>query len=71
MDEEKRLLDGCELPRISTGNFGLDDILGAAFDLWKLLLPGRVPRPSRSLDGDTHHLRSCGLKHCSAGHGDR
>ncbi|MFK4496395.1 KaiC/GvpD/RAD55 family RecA-like ATPase [Bradyrhizobium japonicum] len=38
MDEEKRLLDGCELPRISTGNFGLDDILGGGFDPERMYL---------------------------------
>ena len=32
MDDDKQLLDGDELPRISTGNAGLDDILGGGID---------------------------------------
>ena len=33
MDDDKLLLDGDELPRISTGNAGLDDILEGGIDL--------------------------------------
>jgi hypothetical protein len=32
MDDDMQLLDGDELPRVSTGNAGLDDILGGGID---------------------------------------
>ena len=38
MDDDKQLLDGDELPRISTGNAGLDDILGGGIDPERMYL---------------------------------
>src|ERR1700750_2792469 len=38
MDDDKRLTDGDELPRISTGNAGLDDILGGGIDPERMYL---------------------------------
>ena len=38
MDDDKRLSDGDELPRISTGNAGLDDILGGGIDPERMYL---------------------------------
>ena len=38
MDDDKQLLDGDELPRISTGNAGLDNILGGGVDPERMYL---------------------------------
>ena len=38
MDDDKQLPDGDELPRISTGNAGLDDILGGGIDPERMYL---------------------------------
>ena len=38
MNDDKRLPDGDELPRISTGNAGLDDILGGGIDPERMYL---------------------------------
>src|SRR6478609_4254990 len=38
MDDDKRLPDGDELPRISTGNAGLDNILGGGIDPERMYL---------------------------------
>ena len=38
MDDDKQLLDEDELPRISTGNPGLDDILGGGIDPERMYL---------------------------------
>ena len=38
MDEDKQLVDAHELPRISTGNGGLDDILGGGIDPQRMYL---------------------------------
>jgi circadian clock protein KaiC len=38
MDDDKQLLDEDELPRISTGNAGLDDILGGGIDPERMYL---------------------------------
>ena len=38
MDDDKQLLEGDELPRISTGNAGLDDILRGGIDPERMYL---------------------------------
>ena len=38
MDDDMQLLDGDELPRVSTGNAGLDDILGGGIDPKRMYL---------------------------------
>jgi circadian clock protein KaiC len=38
MDDDKRSLEVDELPRISTGNAGLDDILGGGIDPERMYL---------------------------------
>src|SRR3954447_3885636 len=38
MDDDKQVLDEDELPRISTGNAGLDDILGGGIDPERMYL---------------------------------
>ena len=38
MDDDMQLLDGDELPRVSTGNAGLDDILGGGIDPERMYL---------------------------------
>ena len=38
MDDDKQLPDGDELPRISTGNAGLDNILGGGIDPERMYL---------------------------------
>ena len=44
MDDDKQLLEGDELPRISTGNAGLDDILGGGIDPERMYLFEGQPR---------------------------
>src|SRR3981189_2230736 len=38
MDDDKRFVDEDELPRVSTGNAGLDDILGGGIDPERMYL---------------------------------
>jgi circadian clock protein KaiC len=48
MDDDKESLDAQELPRISTGNAGLDDILGGGIDPERMYLIERQPRPGKT-----------------------